>query len=166
MPDKAGWRPLYRNGLTEQQVTYRGPVGQRVDAFVAVYGLGATAGAEMISFNNVLFEQEHKTLPDITKRDVSTGDGRSWRVREVRVPDPAGTYLVWHWYMIGDRAVTNPFQVKFLEALAWITRNATTERSVTLATPMDDQAHERLQSFVDAHPACVASGFAAKACGE
>jgi exosortase A len=161
-----GWRPLYRNGLAELQGTYRRDETDRVDAFVAVYGLGATVGAEMVSYDNVLFAEEHATVPEVTAYDVGLGDGRSFAVREVRVPTRFGGHLVWHWYMFGDQSVTSPYVVKALEAMAWLTREAATERSVTLATPLDERARERLQAFVAAHTDCVAAGFAAEACGE
>lgn len=160
-----GWRPLYRRGLVDLEGAYYRGDADRVGAFVAVYGLGASAGAEMISYENVLFTQEHISVPEVTRHEIDAGRGRSFAVREVRVPARDGNYLVWHWYFLGDRAVMNPFVVKALEALAWVTRDATTERSVMLSTPLDDQARERLQAFVDAHPDCVASGFAAEACG-
>ena len=160
-----GWRPLYRNGLVELQGTYRGSASEPVYAFVAVYGLGATAGAEMISYDNVLFEDQHKTVSDETRREVKLAPDRTMTVREVLVPEHAGGYLVWHWYMFGVRPVTNPFIIKALEAMALVTSAAATERSVTLATPLDERARERLQSFVVSHPDCVASGFAAEACG-
>jgi exosortase A len=161
-----GWRPLYRGGLVELQGTYRRGEADRVDSFVAVYGLGTTVGAEMISHDNVLFAEEHVTVPEVAPYDVDVEDGRSFVVREVRVPTSHGDYLVWHWYMFGDRSVTNPYVVKSLEAMAWLTREAATERSVTLATPLDERARERLQAFVTAHPECVASGFSTGACGE
>jgi EpsI family protein len=160
-----GWRPLYRRGLVELQGTYRRGEADHVDAFVAVYGLGATAGAEMISYDNVLFAEEHVTVPEVTPYEVEAQDGRSFVVREVRVPTSHGDYLVWHWYMFEDRSVTNPYVVKALEAMAWLTREAAIERSVTLATPLGQRARERLQAFVAAHPECVASGFDAEACG-
>jgi exosortase A len=158
------WRPLYRNGLVELSGRYLGPAGEQVDAFVAVYGLGATAGTEMISYGNVLHAGEHSTVPDTTHRLMDIGGGRTLAVREVRVPGDNGGYLVWHWYMFGDRPVTNPFAVKALEALAWGARNAVNERIVTLATPLDEQAIVRLQAFLAAHLECVERGFSAEAC--
>jgi EpsI family protein len=160
------WSPLFRDGLADLRGRYVDSSGQGVDAFVAVYGLGATSGAEMINYENVLFAEEHATVPQVVLRSVEVGEGRSLSIREVRVPSGDGGHLVWHWYMLGDSAVTNEFAVKALEAVAWITRDAAAERIVTLATPLDDQARDRLESFVAAHAACVASGFSTGACGE
>lgn len=159
------WTPLYRNGLAQKQATYRDPRGSRVDAFVAVYGLGVTSGSEMISFGNVLYAGEHESLAKTRHRRVDLGDGTTLTVREVVAPEADHDYLVWHWFVVGERRTTSPFKVKALEAAAWVTRTAATERIVTVATPVDPEARERLESFVLAFPQCITSGFAAGACG-
>lgn len=160
----AGWRPDYTGGLVEKSGVYQAGDNGEVDVFVSVYALGSSLGAEMVSYSNVLYAKEHGSLAAVSRREITLRDGNSVMVREVEVPAEDGARLVWHWYLVGDRAVTNEFAVKALEAAAFVTRGADSERVVTLATPLDDGARERLESFVAAHAECVAAGFAAQAC--
>lgn len=165
-PGAAGpWRPHYRGGLVERQAQYRGAQGAPVDVFVAVYGLGTTAGAEMISYGNVVAPSEYGSLAEDERHRVALADGRSLPVRQLVVAEYRGQRLVWQWYVIGDRQTTSPYVVKALEALAFMTRSTDSERVVTVSTPLDDGAPARLQEFVAAHGWCAASGFRAEACG-
>lgn len=164
--DAAGrWRPQYRGGLQEAQGVYRAPDGIEVDVFVAVYGLGSTLGAEMISYGNVIAESEHASLANDSRHPVQIGSGQSLIVRQLVVDDGGRERLVWHWYVIGEQPVVSQFAAKALEAAAFLTRGPVAERIVTLSTPMDDTAEQRLAEFLASHGACVASGFAVKACG-
>jgi exosortase A len=161
--DPAAWRPLYSGAVAQKQGRYVGPDNLEVDAFVAVYGLGATNGAEMISYGNMLYAAELDSVPVVELRTVSVGNAEL-TVGEVAVPDGGAGRLVWYWYVVGNRVATDPFAVKALEAIAWITRGARTDRIITLATPMDDRAADRLESFVRAHADCVASAFHSDGC--
>lgn len=158
------WRPLYEGSLLQRLGSYRDPAGAYVDAFVAVYGLGTSMGAEMISYDNVLFVGEHASLAVSEARRVPLPDGGELAVRETQIPDRGATMLVWSWFEVGNRRVTGDFAVKAWEAAAFVLRNADSERIVTLATPLDGGARERLRQFVAAHAGCVEAGFAGKAC--
>jgi EpsI family protein len=163
---QVGWRPAYRGGLVERQGTYRRGDLPPVDVFVAVYAPGAISGTEMISYENVLYAEEHVSLAKVERRRIELPEGGVLGVREVIVPDAGADRLVWHWYVYGDRPLTSGFEIKLLEATSWLTRDARLERIVTLATAYDDAAQDRLRSFLDAHARCVASGFAFEACAE
>ena len=164
-PAAAGhWRPLYRGGLVERQAQYLDAQGAPVDVFVAVYGLGTSAGTEMISYDNVVSRNEFGSLAEDERRRVPLGDGRTLVVRQLAVREYGSERLVWHWYVIGARQTPSPYAVKALEALAFVTRSTDSERVVTVSTPLDEGATARLEAFVGAHGACVASGFRAEAC--
>lgn len=158
------WRPLYRDSVQEQVAVYRAPRGGSVDVFVAVYGLGTSLGAEMISYENVLFAGEHNSLAESDIRTVRLGGTGGLLVREVVVPHGGSSMLVWSWFMVGDRRVTSEYTAKALEAAAFVFRTADSERIITLATPLDDEGRERLRAFVAAHASCVGGGFAPEAC--
>jgi EpsI family protein len=162
--DEARWAPDYAGGLARRQVMYRQPGSDPVDVFVAVYGLGQTLGDEMIHFGNVIDDSEHGSLLSDRKLEVSLGRGRSLPVREVSIHGEHGSLLVWQWFMVGERPVVSPFATKALEAVAFVTRNAATERIVTLATPDGPEARARLQAFAEAHGECIEAGFAGEAC--
>lgn len=160
------WRPQYTGGLLERQAVYQTPGSPPVDVFVAVYGVGGTIGAEMISYNNVIFPEEHGSLAEDAYRTVTLPDGTSLEVREVVAGRGDARKLVWHWFVVGQRPVLDPFAAKALEALAFVTRSADSERIVAISTPLDDSAAERLEAFIQAHGRCAALGFPVEACGE
>lgn len=159
------WRPQYTGGLLERQAVYQTPEGQPVDVFVAVYGLGTTVGAEMISYNNVIFPEEHGSLADEAHHVVTLPDGTSFKVREVVGGYGGDRKLVWHWFVVGERPALNAYVTKVLEAMAFVSRSAESERIVAINTPLDDDAAQRLEAFIQAHGRCVALGFPVEACG-
>jgi EpsI family protein len=132
---------------------------------VAVYGLGTSVGAEMISYSNVIFPEERSSLTNDAYRIVTLADGTSLEVREVVASYNESRKLVWHWFVVGERPVVNPFAAKALEALAFVTRSAVSERIVAVSTPLDEGAAQRLEAFIQAHGRCVVLGFPAEACG-
>jgi EpsI family protein len=159
------WRPLYTGGLVERQAIYETADGRPVDVFVAIYGLGTGVGAEMISYKNVIFPEEHGSLAEDAYHVLALPDGTSLKVREVVAEYSGDRKLVWHWFVVGEQPVVNPFTAKALEALAFVTRSAHSERIVAINTPLDDAAAQRLESFIRAYGNCVALGFPVEACG-
>lgn len=160
-----GWRPQYQGAIAERQGFYSDGGTAPVKVFVALYGLGNTLGAEMISYDNRLSYDEATSLGRAAQRAVSLPDGRQLQVVEQVVNLSESRQLVWHWFRVGERPATNAFVVKALEAAAFVTRGADSERIIVLSTPLDDEAAARLQSFVAAHADCVAAGLALEACG-
>ena len=160
-----GWKPLYAGALAERSGVYAAGDGSRVDVFVGVYGLGRTAGSEMIAYGNRIAADEGKSLSDETSREIELPDGQPLTVRERSVSDAGDRRLVWYWFVVGNRPVASEFRVKALEAAAFIRRDADTERVVTISTPIDEGTDRRLQAFVDAFGTCLALGFATEACG-
>lgn len=161
------WRPLYVDALAEASGSYTDSAGSRVDVFVGAYALGATRGAELISYRNRISAEEHRSLAAESRVRLDLGDAlqHELHAREIVVEDSGGERLVWYWFKVGDRTALSPYVVKALEGWAFVTRDAAVERIVTLATPLDREAHARLERFAMAHAACVASGFAAEDCG-
>lgn len=163
-PDQ--WKPLFYGARVERDGRYSGPQGSYVDAYVGVYGLGVSGGAEMISYGNRIFAEEHRSLGRDELRTVTLAGGRSISVRSLRVDDGSGRHLVWYWFVVGDRVFTSPYAVKLQEALSFIVRRAVTERIVTLATPVGADDDATLVAFVAAHSACAGAGFAAEVCAQ
>lgn len=164
-PDPNAWRPHFSGAIAEQQAIYRAPDGGRVDVYVGIYGLGTTAGAEMISFGNRVFPSESGSLARSSKVRLPMPDGTELVVRQLEGRTVGNEQLVWKWFVVGERPLLSPYAVKAQEAIELVTRGAVTERVVTIATVADTGARKRLESFVMAHPECVRTGFAARACG-
>lgn len=159
------WRPFYRGALVEATAEFGYNGEPPVEVSIAVYGLGATLGSEMIAYGNVISQSDYETLRNERRRLVSLPGRGALAVWELRVDDPSGHRLVWYWYLVGQQPVTSRFAVKALEAIAFATGRAESERIVALATYLDPGAEERLGAFVAAHAACVMKGFATEACG-
>jgi EpsI family protein len=163
--DPRAWRPHFSGALAERQGTYRAGDSARVDVYVGLYGIGTTAGTEMISFGNRVFPTESGSLARSSKLEVPMPGGGSIEVLELEGRTVGEAELVWQWYVIGEQPLLSPYSVKIQEAIALIARGAETERVVTIATASDSGARERLEAFVQAHADCVRAGFAAGACG-
>ena len=160
-----GWRPLYFDAFAELSGVYVDEYSGEVDVYVGVYGLGATADAEMISYRNTIAPAEHSSLVPSGKRSVSMGDGEEIVVRTQQLRQDGIKYQVWSWFQVGRHATVSPYHAKALEALALMTRDADDERVITLATPADERADQRLEAFVQRHSECLRSGFRPDACG-
>jgi exosortase A len=160
-PGLIGWAPLYADPVAEARGVYLDEAGAHVDLYVASYGLGVSGNAEMIAYRNRLYSQEHQSLYPERERSIDLA-GRTHPVREVVLPAPEGKRVVWTWYRVGERSTTNPFQVKALEALMLLGRQAVAERIVTLAAaaPDENAARAALEDFTAAHGDCLARGLA------
>jgi exosortase A len=163
--DPGAWRPHFSGAMAERQGTYRAEDGRKVDVFVGLYGIGTTAGAEMISFGNRMFPSESGSLARSSKIDVPMPDGGSLAVLQFEGRTVGQSQLVWTWYVLGERSLLNPYEVKIREAVSLLTGAADTERVVTIATVSDSGARARLESFVREHADCVQASFASGACG-
>jgi len=164
--DPRAWRPHFGGAIAEQHGTYGGDDGGRVNVYVGIYGLGTTAGTEMISFGNRVFPAESGSLARSSKVRVPLPDGTELVVRQLEGRTVGNEQLVWQWFVVGDRPLLSPYAVKAWEAAALVTRGAATERVITINTIADSGARERLESFVLAHADCVHAGFPAHACAE
>lgn len=163
--EAGAWRPHFSGALAERQGTYRVGDGRQVDVYVGLYGIGTTAGAEMISFGNRVFPTESGSLARSSKVQVPMPGGGSFEVRQLEGRTVGQPQLVWQWYVLGEQPLLSPYEVKTREAIALITRGSDTERVVTIATVSDSGAHARLENFVQAHAACIRASFAAGVCG-
>jgi exosortase A len=164
--DPNAWRPQFSGAIAEQQAVYHAADGGRVYVYVGIYGLGTTAGAEMISFGNRVFPSESGSLARSTKLRLPMPDGDELVVRQLEGRTVGSEQLVWKWFVVGDRPLLSPYAVKAWEAAALVTRSAATERVIMIGTIADPGARKRLESFVMAHAACVHAGFSARTCVE
>jgi EpsI family protein len=159
------WRPAYSGAVGEGVASYSRSIdGRIVDLFVAGYGLGKTSGSEMIAYGNQITRREIKTLSPQQSVQVSLSTGSSLPVMEQVVDGLEQRRLVWHWFLVGRRPTTNPYEVKVRETAAIVTGNANSERVVVLSTPDGPDARALLQAFVRDHESCVADGFVGARC--
>ena len=151
--------------MLEQAGSYVDPNGQKVDVWIGVYGLGATAGAEMIRHGNRISPREDTSFVPETDRVVNLKDGGQLRVRERLVRDGEGDRRVWYWYLVGDAVALGDVAVKMREVLAFLSLDGRPERVVTLSAPgADADSLATLERFLIAHSECARSGFSSGAC--
>ena len=158
------WRPLYNSPIVERQWVDSGPSTAPVDVYVGVYGLGVTAGAEMVAYQNRIATNEFERLAQTATRRVTLPDGNALRLNEVMLDEAPSGRIVWQWFVVGDRTSPDAFVVKMLEAWALVAGTATTERIVAISTPRDEGTEARLQAFLAAYGRCAVEGFPPAAC--
>lgn len=160
------WRPAFSGAHTEQLATYLSG-NDYVEVYVGVFGLGVSAGAEMISYENRIHPDAKSRLLPETRRSISLHDGASVDVLET-IGGADNERLVWYWYQVGERRLTHPVSVKAAEALTFLLGGASDERVVALSTaaPDDETARRILLRFLDAHGSCGVHGFTPEACSK
>lgn len=158
------WRPSYSGAAVENSATYRDGSGRNLDAYLGIYGPGGSGGGEMISSENRILPDEDRYLYATKRRRLVLGGGQELRVNEQVSSHVGNGYVIWHWFVVGPRTTTQPFLVKAYEAVEFLTNDPQVEMVVTLATPADDHARQRLHAFVSAHATCIAGGFRSATC--
>jgi len=167
-PDELGpvWKPQYSGAVNERAASYLREAGDRVDIYVGVYGLGLSAGGEMIGFGNRLTQRETESL--LPQDDVDLDlPGGAVRAREFLVAASSGRRVVWRWYLVDDRPFRLDWQVKAAEALEFVTGGSASERVLMLSAPYDrsaETARAALNAFVAAHGDCIGAGFTGREC--
>jgi exosortase len=158
------WRPLYRGGLVERQARFTDATngGRRRVRRGLWVGNHGWRGDDFLQQRAVGQRAQEPGKCRVAPRGVT--DGSTLDVREARIVERGESLRVWYWFVVGDTPVTGEFAAKALEAIAFVTRSADSERIVTLSTPWDDDSGERLEAFVQAHGACVVQGFSPAAC--
>jgi len=160
-----GWRPAFSGAAAEQAAGFA-TRGGTVEVYVGLYALGASSGAEMITYTNRIHPISDLSLLPENDVTVPLPQG-GFMARETTVPGST-PQLVWYWYQVGDRKLLRDYHVKAREALEFLTQGASDERIVSLATPLqaggEEEARAILREFVETHVLCVTSGFEAEAC--
>jgi len=158
------WRPAFSGAQVEQTATFLSGE-DHVEVYVGVFGLGITAGTEMISYENRIQPDSKARLLPETRRTILLADGTSADVLET-IGGESDERLIWYWYQVGDRRLTHPVHVKAAEALTFVLGGASDARVVALSTaaPDDEVARSILLRFLDAHGSCGVHGFMPKAC--
>ena len=158
------WKPSYAGALVERAGSYERRSWPPIDVFVGIYGIGTTAGSEMISATNRIGFGAAGSFDNVVSIDVDVAGDSPLQLREQVIRDAAADRLVWHWFVVGDRPSASAVTVKALEALAFVTRTAYSERIVVISTPLDELARRRLEEFMLQFGRCLNVGRNDRSC--
>ena len=145
----AQWRPDYRGAAASTLAVYR-----KGDRSVAVY-LGfyrnQRQGAELVSSQNSIAGAGDSPWTRIgeSPRSEEMPHGRV-ELRQTRLRSEAGRLLVWDWYRIAGRDLSNPFMAKALLARDKLLRRRDDCAAIVLAAPYParpEAAVETLRAF-------------------
>ena len=109
------WTPHFVGAEAELSQTYRAGQ-QQVHVYLAFY-VNQQQGKELINPRNTLVDGERWVLLAEGSREVVV-DGQPLHVQERTIRSAYGTRLVWSWYWVGGRFISNPYLAKLLQAKA------------------------------------------------
>ncbi|MCP5312084.1 MAG: exosortase A [Chromatiaceae bacterium] len=146
------WSPDYLPTDQTIEARYADPDGDQVQLFVALYPQ-QRQGVEAISQQNkIAADLERSAGLDSVRVDLG---GEEVRVVRSKVIVPVGgvqqEHLVWQWYRVAGRNLTNRYEGKAWEALARIYPGRADGAWIAITTPLSvqglDASDARLQDF-------------------
>jgi EpsI family protein len=122
----------------------------RVAIYLAVYRR-QSQGAELINDRNFLVVQKDPVWDNVgqSRRLEPIGNGEV-TVRETRVRSRNQRLLIWDWYLVGGRHLSNPYHIKLLEGWSKLRGDPDHGVAVMLVTPTEErteQAEKTLRAF-------------------
>lgn len=142
----AGWRPYYGGAAASTLAVYR--KGERsVGVYLAVYH-NQRQGAELVSSQNAV---AGKAGSGWARLGESYRSENAFTLRQTRVRSASGRLLVWDWYRIAGRDLSNPYLAKALLARDKLLGRGDDSAAIVLAAPYEgrsDGAAETLRLFM------------------
>jgi len=143
------WRPRYEGESATLFRTYR--KGDRAVALYLGFYRHQREGERLVTSTNIMVVQKHPVWANMgeSKKAANVGDG-SLAVRESRLRSTPQRLLIWDWFRISDRDLTNPYLAKALFARDKLSGKGDSGSAVIVATPYDDRtdvAEETLLAF-------------------
>jgi len=142
----AGWRPHYGGAADSTLAVYR-KGEHRVAVYLALYR-NQRQGAELVSSQNVVAGKAGSGWASLGESYHSED---AFTLRQTRVRSASGRLLVWDWYRIAGRDLSNPYLAKALLARDKLLGRGDDSAAVVLAAPYEgrpDAAAETLRLFV------------------
>jgi EpsI family protein len=149
------WAAAHQETPHAVQARYR--QGEKEVQLFAVLFPRQRQGAEAISGENRVAEELDRSV-DLGRQEVSLGSaGAVATNRSKAVIDIGGQrqeHLVWQWYRVAGRSLTNRYEGKAWEALARLYPGRADGLWLAVSTPLDssdpEMAEQRLAAFVQA----------------
>jgi EpsI family protein len=150
------WRPRYLEPTAGVFQTYR--KGDRVVALHLGYYRHQLPGSELVTSQNIMVVQKHPVWSQVgeSARTEPLADGPT-DIKQSLLRSPAQRLLIWDWYRIADRDLTNRYVAKLLLARDKLLGRGDSGAAVIVATPYESEAgpaEETLRLFLrDMQPA-------------
>jgi exosortase A len=141
------WRPRYAGATASVFQVYR--KGDKSIALYVGYYRHQRQGAELISSQNTVQAPPGWRQVASAVRNESMGSG-ALKLRETHLRSPAKRLLVWEWFRIGDRELSDPFLAKALLARDRLLGRSDDSAVIILAAPYEarpEAAAESLRQF-------------------
>ncbi len=144
------WRPRYGGAAASVFQVYR--KGDRAVALYLGYYRHQRQGAELLNSQNIMVEQKHAVWSNVGEsgRQEDLGKG-SVDIRQTRLRSVGQRLLIWDWFHISGRDLSNPYVGTLLLARNRLLGRGDDAAAIILATPSDertDAAQETLRQFV------------------
>ncbi|HEX4926458.1 MAG TPA: exosortase A [Burkholderiales bacterium] len=168
----SGWRRV-ETPLTDWRPHYSGAAAQRFDVyekdgrFVALY-LGfyphQRRGAELVTSTNIMVVQKHPVWSNMGEASAVENVGAAdVSLRETKLRSAEQRLLVWDWYWIEGRQLSNPYLAKLYLAAHKLLGAGDAAAAIILATPYQEQpetARKTLREFAAAMQPSVETSLA------
>jgi exosortase A len=145
------WRPRYSGAAATVFQVYR--KGDRTVALYLGYYRNQHQGAELLTTQNMMVQQKHAVWSNVgeSNREEDLGKGLV-KIRQTQLRSVAQRLLIWDWFRISGRDLSNTYVGKLLLARNRLLGRGDDAAAIILAAPYEervDVAQESLRQFVD-----------------
>lgn len=131
------WRPHYDPASATVFQVYR--KGERVVALHLGYYRHQRPGSQLVTSWNMMVVQKHPVWNNVGESRLDSAlEAGTLDVRQTRLRSPSQRLLVWDWFRIAGRDVTNPYVAKWMLAWEKLSNRGDDGAAIILATPYDD----------------------------
>ena len=144
------WRPRYEGAAEALFQTYRKD-GRAVVLYLGYYRQ-QRQGAELVTSTNIMVVQKHPIWSNVdeSKRSEDLGKGPV-DLKQTQLRSSGQRLLIWDWFRISDRDLTNRYLAKLLFARNKLLGRSTEGAAIIVAAPYEGQpevAAETMRQFV------------------
>jgi len=144
------WRPAFSAPQLQWGEAYRHEAGQTSDqaALLVLYYRNQQQDSRLITSTNRITASENFTwlVTGSAGRSETVGD-RTLGVREYRLRNQNQRLLVWHWYWIDQRFITNDYLGKLLQAKEKLLLQGDDSANVFAYAPFDEDPESARQAL-------------------
>lgn len=162
------WRPRYRGSAASLFQVYR-KGERRVGLYLAHYR-DQRQGAQLITSQNLMVVQKHPVWINVGEgRRAEDLGGGEVQIRQTRLRSPEQRLLVWDWFRIAGRDLSNPYLGKLYLARDRLLARGDDAGAIIVATPYDElaePAQETLRLFTREMRPSIEAALAGSMAGE
>lgn len=144
------WRPRYEGESATLFETYR--KGDRVVVLYLGYYRRQREGERLVTSTNIMVVQKHPVWSNFGESSLVEDFGNGpMAIRETRLRSSGQRLLVWDWFRVSGRDLTNPYLAKVLLARDKLLGRGDDGSAIIIAAPYAEQtnaAAETLRQFV------------------